>query len=112
MLSDELTAGGIRASNDTRRLRAQQSLEFNFKKEKEFVELFGALFPLVGIDGNTKTAIQLDPNEESKQQAQATNPTELLAELREKEKVENDQNAQVMSTEEFDNFLVEMKGNN
>ena len=42
-------------------------MEFNFKKEKEFVELFGALFPLVGIDGNTKTAIQLDPNEESKQ---------------------------------------------
>ena len=32
--------------------------------------------------------------------------------MRAKEKEENDQNAQVMTTEEFDNFLGEMRANN
>ena len=97
MLSDELTAGGVRAADGKRRLMAAQSLEFNFRKEKEFVGLFGATFALVGIDGNTKKAIQVDPQEEAKE-GTAANTAELLAQMRAKEKEENDQNAQVMTT--------------
>ena len=59
MLSDEFTAGGIRASEGKRKLMAKESLEFNFKKEKEFVGLFGEYFRFVGIDGDTKQAIPL-----------------------------------------------------
>ena len=60
MLSDELTAGGVRATDVKRKLMANQSLEFNFKKEKEFADLFGTFFHLIGIDKDTKKAIKSD----------------------------------------------------
>ena len=59
MLSDEFTAGGIRATEGKRKLMAKESLEFNFKKEKEFAGLFSEYFPFVGIDGETKKAIPI-----------------------------------------------------
>ena len=59
MLSDEFTAGGIRASEGKRKLMAKESLEFNFKKEKEFAGLFGEYFQYVGIDGETKQAMDI-----------------------------------------------------
>ena len=65
MLSEELTAGGLRAADSKRRQFAKQSLEFNFKKEKEFTELFGTYFDKIGIDPKTKTSFAVN-QEESK----------------------------------------------
>ena len=65
MLSEELTAGGMRAADSKRKLMATQSLEFNFKKEKEFTELFGTYFDKIGIDPKTKTSFSVS-QEESK----------------------------------------------
>ena len=64
MLSEELTAGGIRAVPAQRQLLASRSLEFNFKKEKEFAGLFGGWFHQIGIDGETKKAIEVSQEEE------------------------------------------------
>ena len=50
MLSEEFTAGGVRASDAKRRLMATQTLDFNFKKEQEFTAHFGSQFLLIGID--------------------------------------------------------------
>ena len=78
MLSEEFTAGGVRASDSKRKLMASQSLEFNFRnKEKEFTELFGIYFDKIGIDPKTKTSFSV--NQEESKQGQAEQTNELLA---------------------------------
>ena len=77
MLSEEFTAGGVRASDPKRKLMASQSLEFNFRKEKEFTELFGIYFDKIGIDTKTKTSFSV--NQEESKQGQAEQTNELLA---------------------------------
>ena len=109
MLSEEITAGGLRVADSKRRLYAKQSLEFNFKKEKEFTELFGTYFDKIGIDPKTKTSFAV--NQEESKQGQAEQTQELLAQMRAQEKVSNDQSTQVMTMQEFDNFLTEMGAN-
>ena len=44
MLSNEMTAGGIRTTIEKKRQLANESVTYNFKKEVQFVELFGAYF--------------------------------------------------------------------
>ena len=44
MLSEEMTAGGIRTTVEKKKQLALESLAFNFKKEAQFTELFGAWF--------------------------------------------------------------------
>ena len=44
MLSNEMTAGGIRTTDEKKVKLAKESLAYNFKKEKQFVELFGDYF--------------------------------------------------------------------
>ena len=56
MLSNEMTAGGIRTTDEKKVKLAKESLAYNFKKEKQFVELFGDYFDQVGIDPVTKSA--------------------------------------------------------
>ena len=69
MLSDEMTAGGIRTSVDKKRQLAAESLLYNFKKEAQFEELFSGFFEAVGIDPVTKCARQgaINVNEERKE---------------------------------------------
>ena len=59
MLSEEMTAGGINQTQVERVKLAAKSLEFNFRNEDKFVELFGAYFPQVGICGQTKRPVAI-----------------------------------------------------
>ena len=44
MLSNEITAGGIRTTDEKKKQLAAESVTYNFKKEAQFVDLFGAYF--------------------------------------------------------------------
>ena len=57
MLSDEMTAGGIRTTTEKKVKLAKESLAYCFKKEEQFVELFGDYFEQIGIDPVTKKAV-------------------------------------------------------
>ena len=39
-----MTAGGIRTTVEKKRQLAAESVTYNYKKEKQFIELFGAYF--------------------------------------------------------------------
>ena len=61
MLSDELTAGGIRTTTEKKVKLAKESLAYCFKKEEQFVELFGDYFEQIGIDPVTKKSVPVQP---------------------------------------------------
>ena len=112
MLSKEITAGGIRTTDEKKKLLAKQSVAWNFKKEEQFVKLFGDYFAMVGIDGVTKKAIvkeEVKNDEEVKRKE--SNPIDAFeAELAKSESGRGYE--QVMSMEDFDNQLSLMKTNN
>ena len=57
MLTNEITAGGLRnVTDEKKRQLAAESVTYNFKKEKQFIELFGGYFDQIGIDPVTKKA--------------------------------------------------------
>lgn len=61
MLSNEMTAGGIRTTDEKKKQLAAESVTYNFKKERQFIELFGAYFDQIGIDPVTKKAKVPEP---------------------------------------------------
>lgn len=98
---------------------ARESLTYNYKKEEQFVELFGGYFPQIGIDPVTKQAIVKPSQTEENKNAEGQPPEER----KESNPIEKFQEAlalsergkaytQVMTIAEFSNFLLEMKSNN
>lgn len=57
MLAEELTAGSIKTTVEKKRKLAAESLTYNYKKEEQFVDLFGGWFEQIGIDPVTKQAV-------------------------------------------------------
>ena len=58
MLTDEVTAGGIRTTVEKKKQLAAESIAYNFKKEAQFVELFGDWFEQIGLDPVNKRPVQ------------------------------------------------------
>ena len=76
MLSEEMTAGGIKTTNEKKQQLARESLTYNFKKEEQFFELFGGYFSQIGIDPVTKQAVLKTVQTEESKSAQGQPPEE------------------------------------
>ncbi len=74
MLSKEMTAGGIKTSDEKKKQLAKASLTYNFKKEAQFVKLFGDYFEMVGIDPVTKQAKVKEELKEGAEERKDSNP--------------------------------------
>ena len=102
MLTEEVTAGGIRTTPDNKKKLARESLAYNFKKEAQFVELFGDFFDRVGIDRDTRQAVATEQSmeEERKDSRPLQNFKEALA-----QSARGKPYQQVMTMQEFDEQL-------